>query len=825
MTALRNSLLLCLVWSVLAASASGAPPVPLLSADIGPQPVAEALVAFGRQTGLQLIYVSTIADTQQSKGARAGVTVSEALAQLLDGTGLRFEFLNARTVRIYAPPPLRQTMSQVASASERHAPRRTAVPGVALEEVIVTATRREERADQVPISMAVWTQEAMEASGVKGMTEIGALTPGVEFDFDSVASPGLYTNLVVRGVTDRHGTTTGVYIDDTPVPAARGDTFGRSFPWAFDLDRVEVLRGPQGTLLGQGTLGGAVRFIMSQPSLTTRTGLARTEFSTTARGDVSYETGAAVGGPLVTDFLGFRVSGWYRRDGGFVDRVDPFTGATVDGNANGQLSKSVRAALTWAPTGTVSITPSLSYSSFSLHDSPSFFTALSNPKAGELKNPVLAQQPFSDLFSLASIKVNTSLGIADFNAIASYFHRTVADAIDWGPDDPVSYTDAATLAVDLKQTMFSQEARLTSANPNAALTWIAGVFYSSARKREASGIVPTLGPVEDQSATVIKQTQLEGFGQIGLRITESLTANAGLRLGRTSFDAVSVALSTVRVGAAETAITPRFNFSYHTDADSLFYATVAKGYRSGGVYPVVAGCNPAPAVFPPDTLWSYEIGAKRNLFGGRVHVEPSAFHIQWSNEQPDTLFYVPCTSSAYRSTAASNGFDVAAQALVTERVKVDLAIAFTDAHYTQTLKVGEAVILHRGDALGTPPLVPSPWNVRASIEYRFVLPSGVAVDMRAEDMFHGRNPGPFSTENPASPFYDPRSRPDPSTNVLNLRTGVRWSSFDLALFVNNALDSQPTLTRRPTNPYDPAAAVVATTFRPRTVGLSGTWRF
>ena len=305
---MQRLLVCCAMWCVIAPSMSHAQPPVTLSADIAPQPLTQALAALAQNTGLQLIYVSAIAGAQQSRGARAGLSLSEALTQLLDDTGLRFEFLNPQTVRIYLPPLLRPTISPVAMAPERHASRHS-VARVTLEEVVVTATRREEWANRVPISMAVWTQEAMEASGIKSMTEIGALTPGVEFDFDTLIG-AIQTNLVIRGVTDRHGTTTGVFIDDTPVPAGRGDTFLRSFPWAFDLDRVEVLRGPQGTLLGQGALGGAIRFITNQPSLTTFSGLARTEFSTTARGDVSYEAGAAAGGPLLTEGLGFRVSGW-----------------------------------------------------------------------------------------------------------------------------------------------------------------------------------------------------------------------------------------------------------------------------------------------------------------------------------------------------------------------------------------------------------------------------------------------------------------------------------------------------------------------------------
>src|SRR4029077_7360154 len=127
--------------------------------------------ALAEQTGLQLIYVSAIAGAQQSGRARAGLSLSEALTRLLEGTGLQFEFLNARMVKIYAPSIAPHPISRIAPVSDHHVARQPAARALALEEVVVTATRREERASDVPISMAVWTQEAMEASGVKGMTE------------------------------------------------------------------------------------------------------------------------------------------------------------------------------------------------------------------------------------------------------------------------------------------------------------------------------------------------------------------------------------------------------------------------------------------------------------------------------------------------------------------------------------------------------------------------------------------------------------------------------------------------------------------------------
>src|SRR6516164_9115748 len=179
---LRKLLLVCLMWSSVAVSASAADSVVRLSADIGPRPVAEALAAFGRQTGLQLIYVSTIAETQQSKGARAGLTASEALAQLLEGTGLAFEFLNARTVRIFPAPTVVPTAVAAASAQQHSARRPVEADSLGLEEVIVTARRREEEQRKVPINMVVWSQEDLQTLGVKGIDEIAYMTPSVQLD-------------------------------------------------------------------------------------------------------------------------------------------------------------------------------------------------------------------------------------------------------------------------------------------------------------------------------------------------------------------------------------------------------------------------------------------------------------------------------------------------------------------------------------------------------------------------------------------------------------------------------------------------------------------
>src|SRR6202163_3799389 len=223
-----------------------------------------------------------------------------------------------------------------------------------MTEIIVTATRREESLSRVPISISAFTQETMDQRGVKDITDLVRYTPGVSIDQTG-------TNAIsIRGISSSGGAgTTGIYIDDTPIQIrALGFNPDDTLPKTFDLDRVEVLRGPQGTLFGAGSEGGTVRYIMTQPSLTQFTSYARSEVSYTEGGAPNYEAGLAVGGPIIDDVLGFRVSAWFRRDGGWIDLVDPTTLQRVQKNANYDETTVLRAAATWAPVSGVIITPS-----------------------------------------------------------------------------------------------------------------------------------------------------------------------------------------------------------------------------------------------------------------------------------------------------------------------------------------------------------------------------------------------------------------------------------------------------------------------------------
>ena len=231
-----------------------------------------------------------------------------------------------------------------------------------LDEIVVTATRQAVALSKVALSVTAYNQETLDLQGVKNVDDVARFTPGVAFE-RAARYNSSQSNITVRGIRSTSGVpTTGIYIDDTPVQIRTGTSQSASnpYPRIFDLDRVEVLRGPQGTLFGAGAVGGAVRFITPEPSLTDRSMRARGEYSMTDNGDASFEAGIAAGGLIVDGTLGYRISAWRRDDGGWVDRLN-YNGSVADDNANRGNTSALRLALAWQPIGKLRITPSVLY--------------------------------------------------------------------------------------------------------------------------------------------------------------------------------------------------------------------------------------------------------------------------------------------------------------------------------------------------------------------------------------------------------------------------------------------------------------------------------
>lgn len=263
-----------------------------------------------------------------------------------------------------------------------------------IAEIQVTATRQSTTISKVPISVSAYSEAQMDAQGMKNITDISSFTPSINFTQSSINS-----NISVRGIASTAGSaTTAIYIDDTPIQVrVVGTSSSNFYPEIFDLDRVEVLRGPQGTLFGAGAEGGAIRFILPQPSLTKSSSYVRAEVSNTSGGAPSYEIGFAQGGPIVDGKLGFRISAYYRHDGGWINKdtgtaiVNDPTGDSGVGSVsfipNGIYSPDANwddiqvyhLALAWKPADGLLITPSLYYENNYINDNiTSFWPSASN---------------------------------------------------------------------------------------------------------------------------------------------------------------------------------------------------------------------------------------------------------------------------------------------------------------------------------------------------------------------------------------------------------------------------------------------------------------
>jgi len=396
-------------------------------------------------------------------------------------------------------------------------------------EIIVTATRQDALLSKVPVSVSAFNEKALDLKGAKTLADITRFTPGIQFDEAS-------NQIAVRGISSDAGAgTTGIYIDDTPIQIRNlGFDSDDTLPAIFDLDRVEVLRGPQGTLFGAGSEGGTVRYITPQPGLDKYTSYSRAELSSTAHGGMSWEVGSAIGGPIVDDRLGFRISAYHRKDSGWVDKTD-FFGNVLDKNTNTSDVTVIRGAITWQPVDGFQITPSIHYQKRLSADDEYYNAALSDAGHGVFKDSSPEYRRDPDRFTMPVLKMDYKNDVFEVVSNTSYFRRHNVSGYDGtiydlsyyetlpilstcgvdpdtgeqdcstastqfpspllhpqGPDPSVAYYLSPSVVTNT-QHIFTQELRVQSSNPSAPITWVVGGFYQKQRQLSREELVDPHG--------------------------------------------------------------------------------------------------------------------------------------------------------------------------------------------------------------------------------------------------------------------------------------------------------------------------------------------
>lgn len=735
-------------------------------------------------------------------------------------------------------------------------------------DIVVTATRRSERMRDIPISIAALSSESLEKKGIRGIQDLVTSIPGISMSQGWGAS----TNISIRGIYSAVGAaTTGVYINDVPIMTrslGASGTFTNTYPAIFDLDRVEALKGPQGTLFGAGSEGGTIRFITPAPSLTETSGYARAEAGITEGGAPSYEMGAAIGVPLIEDKLGLRVSAYRRHDGGYIDR-DPYPSGTSVKNSNYTNTTALQAALKFQATDAVSITPSVFFQRQYRADANTYWPDLSDVDGGQFVSGQVVAQPEADQFVIAANKVEVDLGFATLISDTSFLSRndkSVGDYSNFGAELlGLDYRAGVELGLSSwtnilnRQRSFTQEVRLQSnGGPGASVNWTLGVFYQNARQtashdyrspdldvltqsafgmsvEDVFGYPLTDGDGAYNGYATSRDRQLAVFGEVEYKPVDGLSITVGARLARVQADATNYAYGPFNGGtsysessAKQTPFTPKATLSYKVTPDLMLYASASKGFRVGGGNPKVnatalcqaglanLGLSEAPSSYKSDTLWNYEVGAKGSALSDLVTFSGSAFLINWNDIQNDVNLDCGNNFVANLGKARSKGVDLQVTVSPTYGLSLSAAVAYTDARYTTSVTANSSSYI----TLAGQRLFVSPWSMQLSGDYHFEMP-----DSHVEPYVHAdyNYASGFDFSQPLLVGYDASDYHSYARQITNMRVGARVDEMDISLYVNNLFNSRDLLNSH--HNLSSSALFRNSTYRPRSYGITASYRF
>ena len=788
------------------------------------------------QTGATRVVVSGTDGSYEVTGLAPGAyTVSAELAAFGQATVRNVQVVDEVTVDVALDPRFR-------------------------EEVTVTAMKREETVLNTPLSIAAPTEEVMRERGIENIEDIAANVAG--FSVQNLG-PG-QSQVAIRGVSsgqiarDQPGPKeeVGTYLDESVI------SFLLFTPDLdlFDMNRIEVLRGPQGTLFGSGSLSGTVRYISNPPEPGVTRIFGEVAASTIGDGNEGGEAKFGINVPLGS-MSALRVVGYYDRLAGYMDAVQP--DLSVDEDVNTGDRYGVRAALRISPDESLTITPRVAYQKLEMDgwNRIDIFNILGNPytttrpavRLGERELFTQIDEPMTDEFFLGDLNVTYDFGGVALTSITSYTDRDILVVRDataltgsitggsLGLPERVYALDAPLDDVTTASG-WSQEIRLSG--DTERFQWVVGGFYSDSTKEYGQDLtvtgftalsgIPSAGlraPTDHLffSELTYDTRQFALFGEGTLELTERFSLTAGLRYydfrdekeqifdGLFGNDNTGTSLVSAPGTTEADGFAPRFIASFKVSDDTTLNAQVAKGFRLGGINdPLnVPLCTPGDLIafggregFLDETVWNYEIGSKSRLFGGRGSFNVAAFYVDITDLQA-VVTAGSCSSRLVFSvpSARSLGGDVEFSAAVTDNFDFAVSASYNEAELTSTVRDGTGAVVS-GIADGRRlPSVPE-WQFAAAATYNQVLKPGIVgyingtythigsrfTQVGDEDptfgtvnlLSFGANTigGPLTqstfTFNPELPAYD----------LVNLRVGVRFSYFDIALFANNVTDER-----------------------------------
>ena len=524
-----------------------------------------------------------------------------------------------------------------------------------LEEIVVTAQKQEQKLSETPLSVTALSSTDLKALGATQFRDFANTVPGLGFTSEGVGS----TQINLRGITSGGSVspTVGIYVDE--VPYGSSTAFAGAAGLAldvglFDLNRVEVLRGPQGTLYGASTMGGLLKYVTASPDLQKFGGKARAGLSTTEDGDINYDVASAVNLPFGSDKAAARLSGFYSHDGGYVDSL-----GLDEEDVNQSDVYGGRADLLLQPTDALSIRLNAFMQRIDRDGTSqvAYDIATGNPLDGDLEQQTILPQGFEQEFDLYSGTLVYDFGPAELTSVTSYQEFTNDSTLDASPlyvpllnavlpRPPFPTWGATGVDYGITTDKFTQELRLAGAG--ATFDWLIGGFYTdedSDQSQVINSFAPDGSPLDINVATVGLPSTYEetaGFGTVTWHATSKLDVAGGLRYSRNEQTYVQEGTGLLvgpspKATSSESVSTYLANLRYLASDNLMTYARYATGYRPGG--PNFLGSDPVTGqplgnpAFESDELQSYEAGLKAITDDRRYSADIALYLINWDNMQ------------------------------------------------------------------------------------------------------------------------------------------------------------------------------------------------
>lgn len=719
---------------------------------------------------------------------------------------------------------------------------RAAAPAEAplLDTVVVTAERRAVAAYDVPVSLTAIDSETLDQFAIHDFASYGSLVPGLSGQVyeGEVQNRGPRT-VGLRGVQTQNlsyfggQNTVGFYINETPVPVVN--------PRLVDLERIEVLRGPQGTLYGSSSLGGTVRLLTKTPKLGVVEGRVAMDNSFTNEGGYNNAIEGSVNLPLGS-IAALRANGYYETLSGYIDfqGISPLNVLTNvrQEDANDGKSYGGMLSVLIAPNDVLTITPSVIYSKRE-SDMADFFNA------GQFVQVNHFLQQAEDQFTFADLRVDWKLGSGTLTSATAYFDMaSVADrdVTDFFAARALPAPALIPFDTTIDQREFTHETRFVS-DFKGPWQFVAGVFYTDRKEESASrtvqpAITSLFGlPVVNGDILTVRsprnRKEFALFGQTSYEINEQWKVSAGLRWFDQKFDGADdgsglFASPDAKSAGSESGSRYMGRVEYRPTGTSMYYATVATGFRMGGSnFPLISplcdqgardffGPGGAPSTYEPDSLTNYELGGKLRFADDRATLSASVYLVDWKDTQVPVQLGAACPVSGLSGNAGSvesYGFELELGFEPIESWNVWLGIASVNAEVKEDLAYPGAVVVvaRKGTAL---PDIPE-WTFSLTSDYGWSIGAEWDAFVRADFRYSGSQPIDFANS----------SRRE-AVELLNARVGVKNDRWEAALFVNNVLDSAPSL-----GPFTFGGTAGGGrrasdyTIRPRTIGARIGWRF